>query len=72
MRRERYEPPARGYWAGKLAMRGWAAYLAQILQFQCQLADLPAGGGPAAPGTCEEALDEARRVLAAIESDIRR
>jgi len=38
VRRERIETPPRRYWAGILAMRPWDVYLAQVLQFQCQLA----------------------------------
>jgi hypothetical protein len=46
-RRERMETPARQYWAGIMRMRHWSAYLAQILQFQCQLHDgLGATGTP--------------------------
>jgi hypothetical protein len=40
VRRERLEAPAKRYWAGRMAMRPWDAYLAQILQFQCQLHEL--------------------------------
>lgn len=38
-RRERIEPPNRRYWAGRMAMRPWDVFLAQVLQFQCQLTD---------------------------------
>jgi len=52
-RRERLEAPAKRYWAWKMMMRPWDVYLAQILQFQCQLHDLilaaPAPGGPSDP-----------------------
>jgi hypothetical protein len=44
-RRERMETPPRRYWAQRMAMRPWDAYLAQILQFQCQLHELLGGGG---------------------------
>jgi len=37
-RRERMETPPRRYWAGRMAMRPWNIFLAQVLQFQCQLA----------------------------------
>lgn len=37
VRRERMETPPRRYWAWTMAMRPWDAFLAQILQFQCQL-----------------------------------
>lgn len=39
-RRERMDAQARGYWQGRMAMRPWNVYLAQILQFQCQLSGL--------------------------------
>ena len=37
-RREKMETPAKRYWAGRMAMRPWNVFLAQVLQFQCQLA----------------------------------
>jgi hypothetical protein len=52
-RRERIEAPARRYWAWRMMMRPTDVYLAQILQFQCQLHDLilaePGPGGPPDP-----------------------
>lgn len=36
-RRERMDTQARGFWQGRMAMRPWNVFLAQILQFQCQL-----------------------------------
>jgi hypothetical protein len=72
VRRERLEPPARQYWAGRMRMRPWPTYLAQILQFQCQLSDLLRGGGaPGTPSPCGEALEEAKQFIASIEADIR-
>jgi hypothetical protein len=48
-RRERIDAPAKRYWQWRMAMRPWDVFLAQILQFQCQLAGLfkqqPQGGG---------------------------
>jgi hypothetical protein len=67
-RRERIEAPARRYWAWRMAMRPWDVYLAQILQFQCQLHEV-LGDGPSDPGNrnpCEpqrQALDDASRYL---------
>lgn len=59
-RRERMEPPPRLYWAGRMEMRPWPAFLAQVLQFQCQLAGLPAappgGGGGTDPCTDAKSL----------------
>jgi hypothetical protein len=39
-RRERIESPAQGYWAGVMELRPWSVFLAQVLQFQCQLLDV--------------------------------
>jgi hypothetical protein len=44
-RRERMDTPPRRYWAFRMSMRPWDIYLAQILQFQCQLHDLLTGHG---------------------------
>jgi hypothetical protein len=49
-RRERIETSAQRYWAGVMAMRPWNVFLAQVLQFQCQLAELLRGGGISAAG----------------------
>lgn len=40
VRRERIEPPPRRYWAQRMSMRPWDVFLAQVLQFQCQLHEL--------------------------------
>ncbi len=49
-RRERMETPPRHSWAWRMAMRPWNAFLAQVLQFQCQLRDAlsatPPDGNP--------------------------
>jgi hypothetical protein len=58
-RRERMDAPSRRYWAGRMAMRPWDVFLAQVLQFQCQLTsclgepDEPGGGGD----PCRQAWD---------------
>jgi hypothetical protein len=38
-RRERIDAPPKRHWQWRMAMRPWDVYLAQILQFQCQLHD---------------------------------
>ena len=48
-RRERGETPPRSYWSGRMSMRPWNVFLAQVLQFQCQLADL-LDGPPSSSG----------------------
>jgi hypothetical protein len=45
VRRERIDAPARRYWQWNMRMRPWDVFLAQVLQFQCQLADLLSGTG---------------------------
>jgi hypothetical protein len=60
-RRERIEPPSRRYWARRMAMRPWETYLAQILQFQCQLHDLLLDGGE--PGGDDEPCRTQQDVL---------
>ncbi len=46
-RRERIETSPRRYWAGRMAMRPWNVFLAQVLQFQCQLRDVLGSAGAA-------------------------
>ena len=48
-RRELIDSPARRYWQWRMAMRPWDVFLAQVLQFQCQLRDAVSGGGPQDP-----------------------
>lgn len=51
-RRERIDAQPRRYWQWRMRMRPWDVFLAQVLQFQCQLRDLFAaapGGGAADP-----------------------
>ena len=38
-RRERMDGPPRRYWQWRMMMRPWDAFMAQVLQFQCQLRD---------------------------------
>ena len=52
VRRERMETPSRRYWDWRMAMRPWDVFLAQVLQFQCQLADGP-GDAPPDGEPCE-------------------
>lgn len=72
VRRERMEAPPRRSWAGRVRMRPWDVFLAQVLQFQCHLAEVlgdpPAGGGsPADPcGTTRTLLGEAISLLDAM------
>ena len=72
-RRERMDAQARSYWQGRMAMRPWAVFIAQILQFQCQLSGAlePGGGGFTAVDDCDRIrvlLDRTRRELEALTS----
>lgn len=51
-RRELIDSPARRYWQWRMAMRPWDVFLAQVLQFQCQLRDAVAGGPPDEDDPC--------------------
>ena len=67
-RRERMDTPPRRYWQWRMMMRPWDVYMAQILQFQCQLRDLFDGDfTPEAEDPCGDAktvLGEAAKKLA--------
>ncbi|WP_300450084.1 hypothetical protein [Accumulibacter sp.] len=75
-RRERMDTQARGYWQGRLAMRPWNVFVAQILQFQCQLSSLfDAGSAVVTPAEdCAELrllLDRTRQELEALHKRYR-
>jgi hypothetical protein len=70
-RRERIDPPPRQYWAGRMAMRPWSGFLAEVLQFQCHLRDILAEDpkvGPSDPcartrASLRRTSDELRRLF---------
>ncbi|MGH3774179.1 MAG: hypothetical protein ACRDRR_00350 [Pseudonocardiaceae bacterium] len=72
-RRELVETTPRRYWAQRMAMRPWDVFLAQVLQFQCQLLDLGArgtGGGIVDPCTGErDVLVAVQEVLTNLAAD---
>jgi hypothetical protein len=75
-RRERMDSQARGYWQGRMAMRPWNVFVAQILQFQCQLSGtFDAGSVVINPGDdCEQLrvlLDKTRKELEALQKKYR-
>jgi len=76
VRRERMEAPARRYWQWKMMMRPWNVFLAQILQFQCQLAELFEGivtPGNRATDPCvneRQALGEAGQLIEELRSGL--
>lgn len=70
VRRERMEAPPRRYWAWTMAMRPWDAFLAQVLQFQCQLPSALAGQGGGVTDPCaqsRDALGEAVRYMGQLQ-----
>ncbi len=72
-RRERIEPPPRRYWAWRFSMRPWNVFLAQVLQFQCQLRGILAGqvDGGAASDPCvphTKAIGKATELLGQLET----
>lgn len=69
-RRERIEPPPRRHWARVLAMRPWDVFLAQVLQFQCQLRS--ALDAVAEPGGEDDPCADAHRLLADASAGIER
>jgi len=75
VRRERMDAPARRYWQWKMMMRPWNVFLAQILQFQCQLAELFEGivTPGRTPDPCadeRQALHEARTLIEELRSGL--
>ena len=69
-RRERIDPPPKRYWQWRIMMRPWDVFLAQILQFQCQLRDALQGqsgsGDPQDP--CNRAQDLVAQAADAFEA----
>jgi hypothetical protein len=75
VRRERMDAPARRYWQWKMMMRPWNVFLAQILQFQCQLAELLDGiatpGRPTDPCANErQTLGEAAQLIGELRAGL--
>ena len=71
VRRERIDVPPRRYWAWNMAMRPWEVFLAQILQFQCQLSSKTKNGGtPGFTDPCQphaDALEQAELYIQQVE-----
>jgi len=55
-RRDLDQPPPRAAWENRLGLRPWPVFVAQLLQFQDQLAELAAGGqlGETEPGDAKD------------------
>jgi hypothetical protein len=66
-RRERMDTQARGYWQGRMAMRPFNVFLAQILQFQCQLSGMFGSGITFEP---VDDCDDLRAALAKARKEI--
>lgn len=69
-RRERMEAPPRHDWTRSMRFRPWRDYLAQILQFQCQLRDAPGSGGvtPGDDDPCEDLRGSAEQALRLVQA----
>ena len=72
-RRERMEAPPRRYWNGRMDLRSWADFLAQVLQFQCQLSGLLSGAPTMQPpgGACVDErllLQESAKLIEELSS----
>jgi hypothetical protein len=69
-RRERIDTSAKRYWQWRMRMRPWDVFLAQILQFQCQLRGVFQNTPvPGVPDPCDDAhklVAEASEMLAEI------
>jgi hypothetical protein len=77
VRRERIETPAKRYWAWRMAMRPWDVFLAQVLQFQCQLHEVldAEPSDPSVPGPCapqQQVLNETAKYLEAFDQSYTR
>jgi hypothetical protein len=66
VRRERCDSPAEQYWAQHMGMRPHQLFLAQVLQFQCQLSDALGGVGH---GSAEALEAEAQAFLNDLNAD---
>jgi hypothetical protein len=75
VRRERIDVPPSRFWAGVMGLRPWNVFLAQVLQFQCQLREIPLAGGQQGPddpcenksaaiGVATQFMDELAQILA--------
>ncbi len=72
-RRERMDTQPRAYWQGRMGMRPWNVFLAQVLQFQCQLSGLFDANSPVLQPAddCDRirtALGDARKEIEALLS----
>jgi hypothetical protein len=70
-RRERIETSAQRYWAGGMAMRPWNVFLAQVLQFQCQLSELFGQAGISAAGETTTLFRLSTALIDKLEQQVR-
>ncbi|HKP76686.1 MAG TPA: hypothetical protein VJT67_14245, partial [Longimicrobiaceae bacterium] len=72
VRRERMEMPPLRYWQWQLAMRPKAVFLAQLLQFQCQLTEVLTSAPPVDGGgdddRCARQLELLKKTYAMLET----
>jgi hypothetical protein len=73
-RRERMDSTPRRYWQWRMAQRPWDVFLAQVLQFQCQLRDSWGTGDGGDDDPCAELkrnVSEVNTVLAQLDRQYR-
>ncbi|MEP4888883.1 MAG: hypothetical protein ABJV04_02555 [Aliiglaciecola sp.] len=69
-RRERIVPPPQQYWAARMGLRNWQIYLAQILQFQCQLRDCLGSFDPQNPPVTNDPCAEEKTLIKSAAADM--
>lgn len=68
VRRERMDGPPRRYWQWRMAMRPWDVFVAQILQFQCQLRDTFESRPSDTPHPCQGTKALLREALQSLDA----
>lgn len=70
-RRERMETPPELYWAGRIGMRAKQVFLAQILQFQCQLRECLGNYQPDTPPPASDPCADEKALLQSAAGDMK-
>lgn len=71
VRRERMDTPPQLYWAARMGMRSWRDFLAQILQFQCQLKDCLGEFDPEQPPLTTDPCAGEKQLLQTAATDMK-
>jgi hypothetical protein len=70
VRRERVETPPQLYWAARMGMRSWRVFLAQMLQFQCQLKECLGSFDPEQPPATTDPCADEKELLQTAAADM--